>query len=291
MESDLKSAELSFELSRLNLEQMKFEAEIKQQESRLNHQKNELSFRKARQDFESQKVINHSELHKVDIEVQQRKAELERAKRDLENLTLTSPAEGLVVYEVNWSSGRKVAIGDNPWPGMTLISLPDLTAMESVTYINEVDVSRIKKGLKVDVKLDAFQDSSFSGMVSSVASIGRTKDNNSNIKVFETGVDIAAQSEILKPGMTTGNKIIINEIADVIYIPLEAVFEKEGKKIVYIKNSSSFDEREVSVGDKSENYIVITAGLEPGNEIALRDPNEKIEEGTNSVNANFPGSK
>jgi HlyD family secretion protein len=298
MESDLKSAELSFELSRLNLEQMKFEAEIKQQESNLNHQKNELSFKKARQDFESQKIINHSELNKVDIEVQQKKADLERAKRDLENLTLTSPAEGLVVYETNWSSGRKVAIGDNPWPGMTLISLPDLTAMESVTYINEVDVSRIKKGLKVEVKLDAFQDSIFAGTITSVASIGRTKDNNSNIKVFETGVEIAAQSEILKPGMTTGNKIIINEIPDVIYVPIESVFDKEGKKIVYVKTASGFNEQEVITGEKSENYIVIINGLEPGNEITLRDPDEKIEEGNtrqengSSLNGQqFPVSK
>jgi multidrug resistance efflux pump len=59
---------------------MKFEAAIKQQEAKLNHQKNELSFKKANQDFESQKIINNSELHKVDIEVQQKKADLERAK-------------------------------------------------------------------------------------------------------------------------------------------------------------------------------------------------------------------
>jgi HlyD family secretion protein len=297
MESDLKSAELSFELSRLNLEQMKFEAEIKQQEAKLNHQKNELSFKKANQDFESQKIINNSELNKVDIEVQQKKADLERAKRDLENLTLTSPAEGLVVYETNWSSGRKVAIGDTPWPGMTLISLPDLSAMESVTYVNEVDVSRIKKNLKVEVKLDAFQDSSFKGEISTVASIGRNKDNNSNIKVFEIGVGIDGQSEILKPGMTTSNKMIINEIPDVIFIPQEAVFEKDGKKIVYVKNSSGFDEVEVNVGEKSENHIVITKGLQPGAEVALRDPNEKIDdpssgnETTTGVTQQMPVSK
>jgi HlyD family secretion protein len=296
MESDLKSAELSFELSRLSLEQIKFEAEIKQQEAKLNHQKNELSFKKANQDFESQKIINQSELNKVEIEVQQKRADLERAKKDVENLTLTSPAEGLVVYETNWSSGRKVAIGDTPWPGMTLISLPDLSAMESLTYVNEVDVSRIKKGLKVEVKLDAFQDSTFTGNIASVAAIGRTKDNNSNIKVFEIGVQIDGESEILKPGMTTSNKIIINEIPDVIYIPIESVFEKEGKKIVYVKSSSGFDEKEISVGDKSENYIVVTKGIEPGQEVALRDPNEDIGsasvgDNSSSVSKQMPASK
>jgi HlyD family secretion protein len=291
MESDLKSAELSFELSRLNLEQMKFEAEIKQQESNLNHQKNELSFKKAFQDYESQKIINQSEMNKVEIEVQQKKSDLERAKKDLENLTLNSPAEGLVVYETNWSTGRKVAIGDTPWPGMTLITLPDLSTMESLTYVNEVDVSRMKKDLKVEVKLDAFQDSTFTGTISSVAAIGRTKDNNSNIKVFEIAVGIQEQSEILKPGMTTSNRIVINEIPDVIYVPFEAVFDKGGKKIVYAKNSSGFTEQEVTTGDKSENYIVITIGLEPGQDVALRDPNEDVNGISGAENTSASGTQ
>jgi RND family efflux transporter MFP subunit len=286
MESDLKSAELSYELSKLNLEQVKFEAEIKQQESKLNHQKNELSFKKANQEFESQKIIAQSELNKIDIEVQQRKSDLERAKRDLEMLTLTAPKEGLVVYEVNWSTGRKVTIGDTPWPGMTLISLPDLSSMESFTYVNEVDVSRIKKDLPVFVKLDAFQDSTFQGVIGAVASLGKNKDNNSSIKVFEINVDIKSQSEILKPGMTTSNKIVISEIPDVIFIPQEALFERDGKRIAYVKNGKSFDEREIEVGEKSENYIVVTKGISEGEEVALRDPNINIETETSDSRNN-----
>lgn len=294
LDSDLKSAGLSFELSKLNVEQMKFEATVKQQESQLNHQRNELSYLKAKQDLESQKIIDQSEMNKTDIEVQQKRSDLERAKRDLEMLTLTAPTEGLVVYEVNWSTGRKVAIGDTPWSGMTLVSLPDLSTMESLTYVNEVDVSRVKKGLPVIVKLDAFQDSSFNAEISSVASLGKTKDNNSNIKVFEISVQIKSQSEILKPGMTTSNKIVISEIPKVIFVPQEAVFEKDGKKIVYVKNGSGFDEQVVEVGEKSENYIVIIKGLDVDEEIALRDPSLKLDEinpseaGSNSVN--LPGA-
>ncbi len=277
LESDLKSAELSYELSKLNLEQMKFEAEIKQQEAKLEHQRNELSYKKAKQALESQKTINQSELSKTEIEVQQKRSDLEKAKRDLEMLTLTSPKEGLVVYETNWSSGRKIAIGDTPWPGMTLVSLPDLSSMESLTYVNEVDVSRVHKGLQVQVKLDAFQDSTFTGVISQVAPLGKNKDRNSNIKVFEINVDIKSQSDILKPGMTTSNKIIINEIPNVLFVPQEAVFDKDGQKIVYIKNGSGFDEQDVEVGEKSENYIVITKGINAGEQVALRDPTIDID--------------
>ncbi|MCF8266484.1 MAG: efflux RND transporter periplasmic adaptor subunit [Ignavibacteriales bacterium] len=273
MESQYKSAELSFELSKLNLEQMKFEAEAKQLEALLQHKKNELSFLQTKQEFESKKIIQQSELNKTHIEIKQKRNELEKAQNDLAEMTLTAPAEGLVVYDINWgNNGRKYSVGDSPWGGAVIINLPDLSEMESVTSVNEVDVSKIKNGLRVTVRLDAFQDSSFNGKVSNVASLGKNKSNESQIKVFEILVDIADKSDLLKPGMTTSNKFIIREIPEVYYVPLEALFEKDGKKIVYILDGSDFIEREVVPGEKGEDNIVIAEGLENGDIVALLDP-------------------
>jgi HlyD family secretion protein len=277
MESDLKSAELSFELSKLNLEQMKFEAEAKRREAELQHNKNELNFERTKQTFESKKIIQKSEMENMDVEIRQKISELEKAQRDLDALTLMSSAEGLVVYGINWSNqGQKFQIGDQPWPGQTIVTLPDLSKMESHTYVNEVDISKIKVGQKVEVKLDAFQDSIFLGKVSNVARLGKQKDNQSTIKVFDVFVEIKGVSEILKPGMTTSNKIIIDKIEDQIFIPHEALFENESKLFVYKQDGSGFDEIDVKIGNKSDDFIVIKSGLQDGDVVALRDPNKEI---------------
>src|SRR5690606_20335274 len=170
-DAELKNAELSFELSKLNLEQIKFEAAIKQQEAQLQHRKNELAYERAKQDAASKEIIRNAELNKMEIEVQQKRQEVEKSKRDLDALTLTAPAEGLVVYETNWANnGRKFNVGDQiSWGGMPIISLPDLSKMESITYVNEVDVSKVKIGQKVKVTLDAFQDSVFDAEIVNVA--------------------------------------------------------------------------------------------------------------------------
>ena len=278
LESSLKSAELSFQLSKLNLEQVKFEADIKQQQAKLEQEKNQLNLDKAKQDLESQKVLQRSELEKIDIQIMQAKADLKKAENDLDALTLTAPQNGLVVYETNWNTGRKVSVGDTPWPEMPLISLPDLSEMQSITFVNEVDVSMVRKGQKVEVKLDAFQDSTFNGVIMSVSSLARNKDRNSDIKVFEVDVDINSQSSILKPGMTTSNKIIIERTTNKIYVPQECVFEKDGKKIVYIKNGNGFNEKDVVTGEKNDNFIVITRGLETGESVALIDPSINLNE-------------
>jgi len=292
MESQLKSAELSFELSKLNLEQMKFEAEAKQREAKLNHQKNELSYLQTKQEYESKKIIQQSELKKMEIEIKQRRNDLEEAKRVLEALTLTAPAEGLVVYAANWSNdGRKYTIGDTPWGGATIVTLPDLSFMQSITSVNEVDVSKIKVGNKVIVKLDAFQDSTFEGTIANVASLGKQKGSDPNIKVFEVLVDIKGRSNILKPGMTTSNKIIINQIPNVVYVPQEAVFEKGNKKVVYLKDGSSYEEIEVETGEKNEDFVIITKGLKGDEEVYLKDPTIKEEDKKEINNSGIPDDK
>ena len=291
-QSQLKSAELSFELSKLKLDQVKFEAEATQQQAKLEHEKNRLSFEQTKQEAASKEIINKSEMDKMDVEIKQRRADLDKAQKDLEQLTLTAPAGGLVVYGTNWSNnGRKFAIGDTPWGGAQIATLPDLSAMESVTNINEVDVSKIKKDQNTVVKLDAFQDSTFHGTVTSIASMGRNKDQESNIKVFEVLVSIKEQSEILRPGMTTSNKIIISEIPDKLFIPQEAVFDKEGKKIAYVKNGSGFDEAEITLGEKGEDYIIVEKGLKQGDEVALLDPTLEPEKENKSGNVSLPAGK
>ena len=291
MESDLKSAELSFELSKLNMEQMKFEAEAKRRESELQHKKNELTFEKSKQSLESTIIIQRSEMENMNVEIRQEMIDLEKAQRDLDALTLTSTEEGLVVYGINWSNqGQKFQIGDQPWSGQVIVSLPDLSIMQSHTFVNEVDVSKVKVGQKVKVKLDAFQDSIFTGKVVSVARLGKNKDNQSTIKVFDVFVEIEGVSEILKPGMTTSNNIIIEEIEDKIFIPFEALFERDGEFFVYKKDGGSFDEETVTIGIKSDDFVIIESGLEDGDVVALRDPNQEIidEQTTESNSVQMP---
>ncbi len=291
MKSDFKSAELSFELSKLNMEQMKFEAEAKRREAKLQHNKNELNFEKTKQTFESNKIIQKSEVENMDVEIRQKKSELEKAQRDLDALTLKSSAEGLVVYGVNWANqGQKFQIGDQPWPGQVIATLPDLSKMESHTFVNEVDVSKVTVGQKVEVKLDAFQDSVFLGKVENVARLGKKKNNQSTIKVFDVFIEISGVSEILKPGMTTSNKIIMDEIKDILFIPHEALFGVKGEFIVYKKDGSNFEKTSVTIGKKSDNFVIIESGIEDGDIVALRNPNQKnsTKDGTEDNSVQMP---
>jgi RND family efflux transporter MFP subunit len=293
LDSQLKGADLGYQLSKLKLEQIKFEAKIKQDEALLGNKLDELKYQQSKQEYESKKIIQKTEMDRADLEIKQKQDALEKARDALTSLSLVSKAKGLVVYGLNYQNqGRKFSIGDEAWGTAPIIELPDLSAMESVTFVNEIDISKIKPRQKVIVRLDAFREQTFEGSVSFIAPLGESR--RSNIKVFEVTIDVKDESTILKPGMTTGNKIIVHELQDVLFVPLEAVFNQEGRNYVWVQNGSQFRRRDVVLGERSEDYVVLTNGLSEGESVALLNPFAKDEEGLptgGSKGLEIPGEK
>jgi RND family efflux transporter MFP subunit len=279
LEGNLKTMELTYEQAKLQVEKMKFEAEVQRKESEINLEKNRIAFEQSKQKIKSQKVAERSEEQKQLLKIQQTLNDLNRAKQEKEQYTLKASMDGLVVYETNWQTGRKVSVGDSPWPGMSIVSLPDLSAMQSVCQINEVDISKVKTSQNAKVKLDAFPDREFPGTVKSVGTIGQQNDRSSTIKTFEVVIDIKGTDPVLKPGMTTSNEVVMATLVDTLFIPIEAIFEKDGKPIVYKMYGSSPRPLEVGTGTKNSNYIVVSSGLQGGDKVALRDPTLKATDG------------
>jgi hypothetical protein len=80
---------------------------------------------------------------------------------------------------------------------------------------------------------------------------------------------------LLRPGLLADVEIIIEKIENAVNVPMQAVFEKDGKQVVYVKNGNKFDERVIRPSKRSESTMVIAEGVKPGETVALADPNEK----------------
>ncbi|MEO6940888.1 MAG: efflux RND transporter periplasmic adaptor subunit [Candidatus Kapaibacterium sp.] len=271
----LENAELSFKLAKLASDAMKFESQAKQRESQLELRKAELAFQQAKQNVKSKSSIGKSEIGNLQLKIGQLQAALDRAQSDMGRIIVKAPGRGLIVYQRSWSTGKKLAKGDQVWGGQPIVQLPDLSHMQAVLQVNEVDVSKVKNAQSVEVALDAFPDKKFTGKVLSVASIGNPKENNPSVKVFEVIVDLDGADSVLKPGMTVAARISVSKIDNVLSVPIESVFEKDGKTIVYVENGTSFDKREVQLGAKNDNFIIVTKGVKEGEKVALVDPNKE----------------
>jgi hypothetical protein len=146
--------------------------------------------------------------------------------------------------------------------------------METVTYVNEIDVRKISVGHPVTITLDADPSKRLTGKVTSVANVGEQRPN-ADAKVFEVKVLVEQADTTLRPGMTTATAIETYAVANAIFIPLEAVMAENDVPYVYKRNGSGIVRQEVETGALNDDEVVIRRGLEEGDEVLLSAPSNR----------------
>ncbi|MDA3930265.1 MAG: HlyD family efflux transporter periplasmic adaptor subunit [Prolixibacteraceae bacterium] len=284
LKADLEVTRLSQQISRIQFESANYEAEIKRKEIQLNLEKANIALERAVEQIDNKKKIQFEELKQKQLEITQTKNQLSDANETLQKLYLVSPTPGIAIINKNWSSGNKFQIGDQTWSGYPLIELPDLSELKAEVQINEVDISKIMKGLRVEIKPDAFSDSIYDAEVIAVANLAVNKDRDSKIKVFPVDILIKTTSENLLPGLTVSCRIIVDQIDDVMYLPIEAVHSTPDNDFVYLQTKTGFIKQEVELGQSNTDFIIIKTGLDVKNNVALINPFIEDEEQTANSN-------
>ncbi len=276
LDTTLEMRNLRDELINLNyfLEEKKIQLEQSKYEPPATIRQVEIELEKAERSYD-QSLKNYSlKLEKADATMQDVTAQLTKAQRKydemaalLQKFTVFAPKAGMVIYKRGWD-GSKQGPGDsyNTWENI-VATLPNLTKMISKTYVNEIDISKVKTGQKVELGIDAFPDKKFTGVVTEVANIGEQM-KSSNAKVFEVRIEVNEFDSVMRPAMTTKNIIITNIIDSVLFVPLESVFKADS--ISYVVSGST--RKQVIVGKSNDNEIIIKAGLEKDDEIYLLPP-------------------
>ena len=282
LESDLEISRISQEISKINFEQAIYESEVVKKEINLKLESANIALSRAREQIENKKKIQEEDIFQKSINLKQLTSLLEDANKTISNLFVISPSTGIAILKDNWMTSQKWQVGDQPYPGTALAELPDMTLMLAEVKINEVDISKITPGLKVVIKPDAYSDTMFYGKIVTMANLAQNKDSKSKIKVFPVQISIDGISTNLLPGLTVSCNIIINELIDVLYIPVESIFkDNDGTNYVYIKSASGFKRRNIVTGSVNTDFVVVSEGLDEKDEIALSDPFESKEEKNN----------
>lgn len=276
LKADYEVAMISQQISRIRLESAGYESDIKKKEIQLNLEKADIALDRAKEQIENRIKIQKEEIRQKNLSIRQDEARLQEAHETLEKLFVVTPAPGIAITSKNWSTGNKFQIGDQCWSGFPIIQLPDLSSLKAVVMVNEVDISKISKGLKVEIKPDAFSDSVFTGTVNAVANLAVNK-NNTKVKVFPIEILINETDKNLLPGLTVSCRIIMDKIDSVLYVPLVALHSEGDSYFVYKAKGSGFEKKEVETGATNADYAVITNGLSKGDKVALVNP--LLEEG------------
>ncbi len=270
--ADYEVTRLSQEISKIQFESATYEANIKRKEIQLNLDKANIALARAKEQIQNQIKIQNEDVKQKLLSIEQDKSRLKEANETLANLFLASPAPGIAIINRNWSSEAKFQVGDQCWPGQPLIQLPNLNKLKATVQINEVDISKVTKGLKVEIKPDAFSDSVYTGEVMTVANLAVNKDGSSKIKVFPVDILIKDSGKKLLPGLSVSCRLLVRKINDVVFIPIDAVQTNGVEEYVYVKTKKGFEKVLIETGVSNTDHIVITKGLNTGDVVAMADP-------------------
>ncbi|HOA71962.1 MAG TPA: HlyD family efflux transporter periplasmic adaptor subunit [Phycisphaerae bacterium] len=198
---------------------------------------------------------------------------------DQKNKTrILAPADGLVVYfkEHWWDESDMIKTGAQVHEQRVLIQLPDTTSMKVVVRVHEAKAKTLKEGLPAMLQIEGLRDRQFTGRVSKIAVLADSKNSwlNPNIKEYETEVLLDGTHEELKPGLTAHVQIKLADLHDVLAVPVQSVFGKGSRFYVFTRDHAGIKPVEVKLGMASTEFVEITQGLQPGDQVLLAVPDE-----------------
>ena len=279
-----KKAESDLEIAQLALQLMKnFEhpLEFKRLENEVTDTKSFLEGKRSA--TEAQTAQKNSALLRAESSLKQRRTHLGKLTRDIDRTVVKAPVDGIVLYGDASQPryyGRQfsIGVGEKVNPHYTLLTIPDLSAFKVKLGVSEADINKMKTGLAVTIRPEALPDVVLNGVIKSVATVPSANDNwtqDPTRSKFEVEITVDGVDPRLKPGMKGRVDIAVDDVKDVVHVPLDAVFEKEGRTFCWVMGGTKPEERNVVVGRTSMDYAEITKGLTDGDKVALFDPTRK----------------
>lgn len=239
-------------------------------------------YREAQRELERTQAKARSQLAQAEAKLASSKAtrelqqgRLDKLKKQLDACVIKAPAVGQVVY---WSSTQRwsrvdIEQGAEVWEGAKIITIPDTSQMKVEINVHETWVDKIEPGQKAKITVAAFPDKPFSGEVIKKAPLADQENwLNPDLKVYTTDVSIEGANDALKTGMTAKVEVVVEQLEEVLYIPIQSVVTIKDKKVCYIHAGSPAEQREVQTGLFNDSFVEITDGLQEGEQVLLNPP-------------------
>ncbi len=243
----------------------------------------ELSLQKAKLNLENGQNKTNDVTTANSIKKQQNT--LETAQRNVSSIQYNiskltsatySPISGTVI-ESNAVEGQMLT------DSTVMMKIADLSNLDVEAYVSEYDIAQIKIGQKVEMTSDGIENKIYTG---TVTKIEPTASTQSTMSGSETVVPIVVHmdnpDELMKPGFSLDLEIIVEDLSDVVFVPLSAVGkQKDGNYYVYKVNENGvLQKTDVTLGSTNDTNAVIESGINIGEKV-ITSPTENMADGAN----------
>jgi len=255
---------------KLDLQQSQFEPPATTKKNQMAYEKAQATYKMSRRNLNILKNKSRAAMRQVTARRRRKQAIVDGLNKIASECSILAPSDGMLIYfkknKQVIEAGSKISTWDP-----VIATLPDLSTMLSVAYVNEIDIRKIKKGQLVEIELDAFPNKIFTGEVIKVANVAEQRPN-SDAKFFSIKIQISGRGDMLRPAMTTSNKIIVKQLKDVLYIPIESIRSlNDSVNYVYKQVGSDVIKQKVRIGKINDTDAVVLEGLKEGEDLFISE--------------------
>ena len=232
----------------------------------------------------SDRAVQATELNRRMRRYERDRQELERIQGVIASLNVRAPAAGTVSLMPNGRFGRMgggnpqdFREGDRAWGGAAILELPDLSSVHLTARLDEADRGRVEVGQAATVHLDAVPDRIYDSKVSKISILARVDFSTSwpPSRDFDLQLDMADPDARIKPGMSATVRVAVARLENVLVVPAPSVSLLNGRPTVHVQTSSGFEARPVVILKRGRELVALSSGVEPGERLALGNPDAK----------------
>jgi HlyD family secretion protein len=281
---DLQADELALKRRTVEYEQAETALELfEKYEFQKQAEKLRSDYEEAVKELERIIAKNRAEISKAEAALKSAEAtyenqvdQLAKIRKQTANCIIRAPAPGLVVYAGMgnpWQSD-KIEEGQQVRERQEIIEIPDTSSMMVTAKIHEAVIARVNTGQRARITIDSLPGRQFEGEVTKVAVLPDPQHRwlNPNLKVYSTDISIFGNHPDLKPGMSAQVRIIINELDDVLMIPLQSVMTEGSETFCYVMSRFGPEKRNIETGEYNDTFIEVRSGLKEGEKVVLNMP-------------------
>ncbi len=216
---------------------------------------------------------------KADLESKKNKKKLEEERLtkfadQIKKCIIRATRPGIVVYGRSRSNRRRpIAVGEQVHRRHIILTIPNSSKLAVNIKVHESSIDKIKVGQTAIIRPEAFPDKEIRGKVTKVGILPDTQRRwlNPDLNVYSVIIDLEGEYPYLKPGFSAQVEVLIDKLEDVLMVPIQAVFPKDGKKFCLVVSSKP-ELREVETGAYNISFVEIRRGLTEGEKVLLYRP-------------------
>ncbi len=219
-------------------------------------------------DYEADKRTSKTRL---DLE----REKLAKLQAQIEKARMTAPIDGMVVYaqENRWG-GEPIQEGTQVYERQLIMTIPSSEGMVAEASLHESVLEKVEVGLPCIMTVDALPDRTFEGKVKfkSVLPDQTSWWRNPDLRVYRCEIEVVGNDPRLRPGMSASIEIVVDDIQDTTYVPVQAVFLDGGEPICFVSHQAEVQKRTVEVGQNNGKWVEILEGIDEGEVVLLSQP-------------------